>query len=142
MRREGKCEALHAELHAYFAGASLPEAFRDSPACPEEGFSVEDYVALRKAAIGEKAATVAAKVGRFLLERDALREIAPGPWQARRFLDALRGDVALPASLADVRSIFVDEVQDLTRVESALLIDGGGRDWSSPRRVGGARRRG
>ncbi|MFO0649338.1 MAG: AAA family ATPase [Polyangiales bacterium] len=120
---EGKCEALHAELHAYFAGASLPEAFRDSPACPEEGFSVEDYVALRKAAIGEKAATVAAKVGRFLLERDALREIAPGPWQARKLLDALRGDVALPASLADVRSIFVDEVQDLTRVEAALLLD-------------------
>lgn len=117
---EGHPEALHAELYAFFAGAALPESFRGAPAVGASGFRVEDYAALRKAAVGERAATTAARVGRWLADEGLLPALAPGPSAARRILDA---GFTLPASLRDVTSVFVDEAQDLSRVESWLLVE-------------------
>lgn len=115
--------ALHAELHACFVGAALPEAFRGAPACAFPGFDAEAYVALRRDAIGERAAAAAARVGAFLHARDVLREVAPGPWEAFHLLARLRAGAAIPARYADVDAVIVDEVQDLTRVEAMLLLD-------------------
>ncbi|MEZ4392146.1 MAG: hypothetical protein R3A48_13705 [Polyangiales bacterium] len=116
-------ECLRAELHASFAGAALPEAFRDAPACAWPGFEVDAYVTLRGAALGEGAAEVAARLGAHLHARDALPHLAPGPTQAFALLGALRAKPSLPAWCADFDAVVVDEVQDLTRVESALLVE-------------------
>lgn len=115
--------ALHAELHANYVGAALPEGFRGAPACASPIFDHDAYVALRRDAIGERAATVAAKIGAFLHGRDAIGEVAPGPWQAFHLLARLRDGATIPARYADVNAVVVDEVQDLTRVEAMLLID-------------------
>lgn len=116
-------ESLRAELHANFAGAALPEAFRGAPACDWPGFEVEAYASLRGAALGEGAASVAARLGAHLHARGALRHLAPGPTRAFALLGRLRAEAALPAWCADIDAVVVDEVQDLTRVESALLVD-------------------
>lgn len=120
---EGRLDALHAELHAHFAGASLPYGFRDAPACARPGFAHDDYVALRKDAIGERAASRAARIAATLIERDALREVAPGPCDAHALLTRCREGASVPDELGGYGAVVVDEVQDLTRVESALLVD-------------------
>jgi hypothetical protein len=120
---EGRLDALHAELHAHFVGAALPYAFRDAPACREPGFAHSDYVALRKDAIGERAASRAARIASALAERAALREVAPGPCAAHALLVRLGDGAAVPDTLLEHGAVVVDEVQDLTRVEAALLVD-------------------
>lgn len=121
---ESHVDALYAELHAHFFGAALPEAFRDMPACAETIPGAEDYVAHRQATLGKRAAEVAAQVGRKLWEQGLAADLVPGPWRARRLYDAVRALPTLPeVVLPGVEAVYVDEVQDLTLLEAALLIE-------------------
>jgi len=121
---ESHLDALYAELHAHFFGAALPEAFRDMPACIEGAPTPEVYEAHRQGTLGKRAAEVAAQVGRKLWEQGLAGDLVPGPWRARRLYDRLRATPDLPeAVLPGVEAVYVDEVQDLTLLEAALLIE-------------------
>jgi len=117
----GKPGLLYDELYAYAFGRALPFDFR--------GLRSEDvvvdpdtYAAARAPALGEDAAARAAMVIRTLGNRDAdWSELFPQPVAARRALDVLNA-TGLPPSVANAGGIFVDEVQDLTPVEYALIM--------------------
>ncbi len=115
--------SLHAELHAHVVGAALPFAFRGVEGCGEtEVFRERSYLARRGTMIGSRAAEAAVTAAKHLLREGSLDRIAPGPRRARKALDALCAGATLPTIFADVGAVFVDEVQDLTLVELALLV--------------------
>jgi hypothetical protein len=117
----GKAGLLYDELYAYAFGRALPSEFRG---LRSDGVVVDPdtYAAARAPVIGEDAAGRAAMVIRMLSNRDAdWSELFPQPVAARRALDVL-GATGLPGGLANVGGIFVDEVQDLTPVEYALVL--------------------
>jgi hypothetical protein len=113
-------EELFGELHAWIAGAALPTPFRGAPACEGPLLREEAFVRLRAKTLDERTARNAVLAVQALDPR-LLPEIVGDPWWARRALDKLRAGAKPPKVMHDVDAVFVDEVQDLTLVEIALL---------------------
>lgn len=113
-------EELFGELHAWIAGAALPTPFRGAPACEGPLLREEAFVRLRAKTLDERTARNAVLAVQALDPR-LLPEIVGDPWWARRALDKVRTGARVPKALADLQAVFVDEVQDLTLVEVALL---------------------
>ncbi|TAK18697.1 MAG: hypothetical protein EPO40_36470 [Myxococcaceae bacterium] len=113
-------EELFGELHAWIAGAALPTPFRGAPPCEGQLLREEAFVKLRAKTLDERAARNAVQAVQALDPR-LLPEIVGDPWWARRALDKVRAGAKPPKVFADLHAVFVDEVQDLTLVEIALL---------------------
>ncbi|MBK8697936.1 MAG: DEAD/DEAH box helicase family protein [Deltaproteobacteria bacterium] len=113
-------EELFGELHAWIAGAALPTPFRGAPPCEGQLLREEAFVKLRARTLDERAARNAVQAVQALDPR-LLPEIVGDPWWARRALDKVRAGAKPPKVFADLHAVFVDEVQDLTLVEIALL---------------------
>jgi hypothetical protein len=113
-------EELFGELHAWIAGAALPTPFRGAPACEGSLLREDAFVKLRAKILDERAARNAVLAVQALDPR-LLPEIVGDPWWARLALDKVRGGAKPPKVFADLHAVFVDEVQDLTLVEIALL---------------------
>ena len=113
-------EELFGELHAWIAGAALPTPFRGAPACEGSLLREDAFVKLRAKTLDERAARNAVLAVQALDPR-LLPEIVGDPWWARLALDKVRAGAKPPKVFADLDAVFVDEVQDLTLVEIALL---------------------
>ena len=116
-------DALHAELRAVFFGRALPG---ETGCATERGIarlSDDGYRDLRGDydGVGPKAAKALLKVARFL-PADGVRAVFPELVAAAGAIDRLRDD-DLPEGFDDFDRIVVDEVQDLTLLESAVVVE-------------------
>lgn len=136
---DGHLEELYAELHAHLIGRALPVPFQKQPAA--EGMLVPEkaYRRLRERHLGTDAVARALTLGRYIESSGRLGELFPGPIRARDLLAHLEDpdDDRLRLRFADLDGIFVDEIQDLTLVESYFLMRlcaavGAGRDRGIP----------
>ena len=118
-----RLDALHAEVRAILFGRAIPG---------EAGCTTERGVArLRDDAYGElrggqdgvgaKAARALLKVARAL-PPDAVRKVFPELAAAARAIERLRDD-AVPEGFDAFDRIVVDEIQDLTLVETAVVVE-------------------
>lgn len=114
---------LYAELHANWAGRSLPIDFRNVRATKQPALDGPAYVGFRSKALGHAASEVAERVGGFLLESGQAPTLMPGPFRARVAVDGLRNGAPVPTALHGLDWIVVDEVQDLTLVECLLILE-------------------
>ena len=117
---KGRPDELYVELHAHAVGRALPMPFRGLPGCENPVLPKDAYIEARSSEIGFRAATVAADVAHHLLEEGLLGDLFPGPARAHAAITGL--DVEPPERMQGVESVFVDEVQDLTMLEAALLV--------------------
>ena len=116
-------DALHAELRAVLFGRALPG---ETGCATERGIARltdEAYRDIRGDydGVGPKAAKALLKVARFL-PADGVRAVFPELVAATRAIDRLRDD-DLPEGFDDFDRIVVDEVQDLTLLESAVVVE-------------------
>ena len=118
----GRIPELYGELHASMFGAALPFPFRGRKPASDARLDSGTYHALRAPTIGREAAGVVKKVTDRLDPDERLR-LFPAPLRARAALDRVLGDGPLPEPLRDLDWIVVDEVQDLTLVEQALVVE-------------------
>ena len=121
--------ALHAELRAVYFGRAIPGdhgcVTDHGIACLRDG----TYTALRggddgiTAGVGAKAAKALLKVGpRLARVRDRVGSVFPELVAATRAIERLRGD-ELPEGFEAFDRIVVDEVQDLTLLETAVVVE-------------------
>jgi len=116
----GHLDELYADFHAFGVGAALPFAFRGAQATAGFTLSKSDYRKLRVDTFGS-ASDLAASFLEQLDDPAALLDLFPGPCLSRSLL---RGaDEPPPPGFEDFDGIFVDEVQDLTLVELALIFN-------------------
>jgi hypothetical protein len=113
-------EELFGELHAWIAGAALPTPFRGAPAADGPLLREEAFVKLRAKVLDERTARNAVLAVQALDPR-LMPEIVGEPWWARRALDKVLAGAKAPRAMREAQAVFVDEVQDLTLVEVALL---------------------
>lgn len=131
---KGRPDELYVELHAHAVGRALPMAFRGLPGCEQPVLPKGEYIDARSSEIGVPAAEVAADVAHHLLREELLPELFPGPARAHAAITGL--DVGPPERMQGVESVFVDEVQDLTMLEAALVVTLVGRiTWASNGRL-------
>ncbi len=127
-------DALHAEMRAILFGRAIPGA----DGCISEGgvcrLGDRSYRELRGgyAGVGEKAAKALLKVARFF-PGDGVRAVFPELVAAVEAIERLQGGV--PEGFESFDRIVVDEAQDLTLVETAVVVE-------LCRAIGLARRRG
>ena len=117
---ERHAEELFGELHAWIAGAALPFEFRGAPPCAGPLLSAEAFVRLRAKVLDERTARHAVQAVQ-LLDPRLLPEIVGDPWWARQALDRVAEGGRAARALDGTDAVFVDEVQDLTLVEAALV---------------------
>lgn len=120
---------LYAEINAEIVGKALPFAFRglgesESP-IPDRNDDVNlpvrnDYVKQRMERIGRDAAEAAWQAAKYLLKEGKLLAYFPGPVMSHKILSFEKFDI--PQNLVNFGSILLDEVQDLTTVEQALIL--------------------
>ena len=123
--------ALHAELRAVYFGQAVPgdrgSVADHAVACLSDG----TYGALRgddnafsgAPGVGAKAAKALLKVAqRLARDRDRVGSVFPELVAATRAAERLRRD-EIPAGFADFDRIVVDEVQDLTLLETAVVVE-------------------
>ena len=116
-------EALHAELRAILFGRAVPG---ETGCVTERGIARLDEAAYRDLrgdydGVGPKAAKTLLKVARFL-PADGVQAVFPELVAATRAIGRLRDD-DLPEGLDDFDRIVVDEVQDLTLLETAVVTE-------------------
>ena len=116
-------EALHAELRAVLFGRAIP----GETGCTAERviarLADDAYRDLRgdHEGVGPKAARALLKVARFL-PADGVRAVFPELVAATRAIGRLRDD-DLPEGFDDFDRIVVDELQDLTLLETAVVVE-------------------
>ena len=123
--------ALHAELRAVYFGQAVPGdrgcVTDHAVACLSDG----TYGALRgddnafsgAPGVGAKAAKALLKVAqRLARDRDRVGSVFPELVAATRAAERLRRD-EIPEGFADFDRIVVDEVQDLTLLETAVVVE-------------------
>ena len=121
--------ALHAELRAVYFGRAIPGdhgcVTDHGIACLRDG----TYTALRggddgiTAGVDAKAAKALLKVGpRLARVRDRVGSVFPELVAATRAIERLRGD-ELPEGFEAFDRIVVDELQDLTLLETAVVVE-------------------
>ena len=116
-------DALHAELRAILFGRAIP---CETGCAVERGVARlgdEAYRELRgdHDGVGPKAARALLKVARFL-PADGVRAVFPELVAATRAIGRLRDD-ELPEGFDDFDRIVVDELQDLTLLETAVVVE-------------------
>ena len=123
--------ALHAELRAVYFGGAVPG---DTGCVTDHGIaclSDETYGALRGDAdavggaggVGAKAAKALLKVAqRLARDRERAGSVFPELVAATRAIERLRRD-EVPEGFADFDRVVVDEVQDLTLLETAVVVE-------------------
>lgn len=117
--------ALWDEAHAHWVGAATPVAAGRFPETAEPRVDERSYKQRRSSAIGHPAASAAADL-LLRLERNA-----PGTLAARYFPElALAWDAAkavrsgaIPEEWFEIDAIAVDECQDLTPLETAVIVE-------------------
>jgi hypothetical protein len=116
--------ALYDELHAHLFGALLPIPLGRFPGFPDRRITARQYRDLRERAIGRAAAEAAFEVA------ETLRRRSSEPLEPRFFgeLDLAWKAVAQirsngAGSLANFDCIAIDEVQDLTPIESLAMVE-------------------
>ena len=116
-------DALHAELRAVLFGRAVP----GETGCQNERgiarLGDDAYRGLRgdHDGVGPKAARALLKVARFL-PADGVRAVFPELVAATRAIGRLRDD-DLPEGFDDFDRIVVDELQDLTLLETAVVVE-------------------
>jgi hypothetical protein len=119
-----RSQDLFAEIRAVLLGRAVPG---------EEGSEFHDGVVRlgdreyrsrrgKKNGIGKEAAHALTKIVSALEEKTSLSEVFPELQAARQAIEFLRND-SLPEGFNEFDRIVVDEVQDLTLVESAVIIE-------------------
>ena len=116
-------DALHAELRAILLGRAIPG---ETGCATERGVARLNEPAYRDLrgeydGVGPKAAKALLKVARSL-PVDRVRAVFPELVAATRAIDQLRDD-NLPEGFDDFDRIVVDEVQDLTLLETAVVTE-------------------
>ena len=116
-------DALHAELRAIFFGRAIPG---ETGCVAERGIARLDDDAYRDLrgdhdGVGPKAARALLKVARFL-PADGVRAVFPELVAATRAIGRLRDD-ELPEGFDDFDRVVVDELQDLTLLETAVVVE-------------------
>ncbi len=120
--------ALYDEIHAHLIGSALPEALGRFPASGRR-LAQKEYRALREKSIGRTAADCALETADALdkrLGRSVEDVFFPELALAKKGLDRLRGPHSgwlANAGLTGFDCIALDEAQDLTPLESLLLIE-------------------
>ncbi len=119
--------ALYDELHAHFVGSALPEAISRWPASRHR-LSPQEYRRLRERAIGRTAAEAALETVNALDRRGSApieQRFFPELALARTALERLASSASWleSAGLAGFDCIALDEAQDLTPLETLLLIE-------------------
>ncbi len=118
---DGHFHELYAELHANGVGRTLPVDFGGVKGTADDCLDVDTYLKLRSESLGESMAVSAARILEFLKANGHIAELFPGPTKSRRLL----ADVNDPPTerLANVGTVLVDEVQDLTVTEAFLVLN-------------------
>lgn len=117
----GRIDELYAELHAHKVGRALPIELRGIAASGTSAvLPTKSYVQARSDVIGATAARASDAVGSFLAEKGLVDQLFPGPAHARALL--VGHAEPPPPRFEYATSLFVDEVQDLTRVEAMLVL--------------------
>lgn len=118
---QGHWGALHAELRAWYWGRALPLEFRGVAAVTASDGMDEAYRQRRSSTLSAPAIDAAALAARSLAPPD--RASLFGDLDGARELAArLLAGSDLPPELADVEAMLVDEVQDLTLIESLVCV--------------------
>lgn len=117
---------LSGELRAYLVGAALPFEVEGLPWSRSEHLEQREYRALRSDELGSEAVEAALRVTKVLASRGKLGTLFPEVSLARRALLTLRqGLTALEVGGAwsAIERLVIDEVQDLTLIEIALVVE-------------------
>ncbi len=117
--------ALHAELRGFFFGRAAPGNTRAAGDGAIARLHDDAYAELRGdyEGVGEKAAKALLRVTQPLLrDRDRLTGIFPELAAATEAVERLRQD-RIPAGFESFDRIVVDEVQDLTLLETAVVVE-------------------
>jgi hypothetical protein len=120
----GAKEALYDEMHAHLFGALLPFSIGRFPGFPDRRISVRQYREMRERSIGRAAAEAAVEVCETLRRRDARpleQRFFAELDMAWRAVQRLRS--AGPGIFAEFDCIALDEVQDLTPIESLAVVE-------------------
>ena len=118
-------QALHAELRGFFFGRAAPGNTRAAGDGAIARLHDDAYAELRGdyEGVGEKAAKALLRVAQPLLrDRHRLTDIFPELAAATEAVDRLRQD-QIPEGFESFDRIVVDEVQDLTLLESAVVVE-------------------
>jgi hypothetical protein len=111
--------ALWAEVRAQALGRALPFSLRDLAASGGPIVDESTYRRMREPLIGAKAARAAWRAARLFVERRDLPSVQREAWLA---LERLRAGKLDPA-LAPLGGLIVDEIQDLTLLQIAVLVE-------------------
>ena len=117
--------ALHAELRGFYFGRAAPGSTRAAGNGAIARLHDDAYTELRgdHEGVGEKAAKALLRVAQPLLrDRDRLTDIFPELAAATEAGDRLRQD-RIPEGFERFDRIVVDEVQDLTLLETAVVVE-------------------
>jgi hypothetical protein len=121
---KGHLDELYADFHAFGVGAALPFEFRGVAA--STGYTVPkvEYKRNRVEMFGS-ASDMAATFLEQIADPATVFALFPGPFLSRSLLAA--ANEPPPPGFEEFDGIFVDEVQDLTLVELALIFNIGSR---------------
>ena len=120
----GRLNALHGELRAHLFGAAVPGMHEVASDDGVLRLTDEEYLQRRgrSGGVGSAAARSAIDVVRSVEAAEGFTAIFPELQAAGEAIDALR-EVSVPQGYEDLDRIVVDEVQDLTLVEAAVVIE-------------------
>ena len=118
-----RIDVLYAELHAILLGRAVPEMY---DCVTTHGLTRLSDAAYRKLrgdsnGVGVKAADAALKIFAAIERKERLAEMFPVLSAATRSIARLQADV-IPLAFADLQVIVVDEMQDLTLQECAVIV--------------------
>ena len=118
-----RLDAMHAEVRALLLGRAIPGEAGSRTERGGARLSDDAYTRLRGGydGVGTKAARALLKVARAL-SADAVRTVFPELAAAARAIEHLRDD-AVPEGFDGFDRIVVDEIQDLTLVETAVVVE-------------------
>ncbi|MBA2448108.1 MAG: AAA family ATPase, partial [Chloroflexi bacterium] len=119
--------ALWAEVRAHILGATLPFPLRDLPASRGPILDERSYQRTRERLIGGRAARAAWRVAQLFVERRDLPSVQREAWKALERLQAGTFD----GILERLGGLIVDEVQDLTLLQIAVLAEAARRAATS-----------
>lgn len=115
--------ALYDEIHAHLIGGALPMPVGRFPGFPDQKITARQYRELREFSIGRSAAEAAVEIVETLRRRDAhpaerfFAELDLA-WKAVQHLRA-----SGPGIFADFDCLALDEAQDLTPIESLVVVE-------------------
>ncbi len=116
---QGSDRALWAEVRAHVLGAALPFRLRNHPPMVEPIVDEQSYRRVREHQIGARSARAAWQIARWFVDRRDLPSAQRTAWSA---LERIRGG-KLDRELRGIGGLIVDEIQDLTLLQIAVLAE-------------------